>query len=106
MTKPFDPLALRVGLAYRRGLAAYVEAGKLLAEKKAALNTALAALARGERRRLRVRFDRTAQRLMKLARRIRRLASDFVLDAKDLRQRLWGTPNPLPPSNVLPASLS
>ena len=31
MTKPFDPLALRVGAALRRGLAAYVEAGKLLA---------------------------------------------------------------------------
>ena len=27
MTKPFDPIALRVGTAFKRGLATYVEAG-------------------------------------------------------------------------------
>ena len=35
--QPFDPIALRIGAAYRRGLQAYVEAGKGLLEKKASL---------------------------------------------------------------------
>jgi hypothetical protein len=37
VTKPFDPAALRIGRAFRVGLVAHVEAGKLLAAKKAEL---------------------------------------------------------------------
>jgi len=33
---PFDPFAIRIGHAYRHGLIAHVEAGRLLAEKKPA----------------------------------------------------------------------
>lgn len=91
MTKPFDPLALRVGLAYRRGLAAHVEAGKLLAEKKASLRHGgwLPWLATNADA-LGFDSDRTAQRLMKLAEENPTLASDLVLDAESLRRRLWG----------------
>ena len=95
MTKPFDPLALRIGHAYQRGLAAHAEAGRLLAEKRATLK-------RGEwlpwikanAIALRFNTDRTAQRLMKLAADYPTLASDSLglgaAEEKAIERLLWG----------------
>jgi DNA modification methylase len=90
MTKPFDPLALRIGLAYRRGLAAHVEAGKLLAEKKASLRHGqwLPWLRRNADA-LGFDSDRTAQRLIKLAAENPTLTTDLT-DAHEITRKLWG----------------
>lgn len=103
--KPFDPVALRIGQHYHRGLAAYVEAGRLLIAKKVELGHGrwLPWLKRNANA-LGFSSDRTAQYLMKTARGNPKLASDLELfDAaqqQDLARQLWGhkrTPQPKPP---------
>ena len=95
MTKPLDLLAVRIGEAYRRGLVAHAEAGKLLADRKSTLKHGewldwLKANAEP----LGHISERTAQRLMKLAGENPTLASDLT-DTKALTQRLWGkSPTP------------
>ena len=71
------------------------EAGRLLAEKKASLKHGnwLPWLARNADA-LGFNSDRTAQRLIRLATENPTLASDLVLDAKNVTQRLWGHKTP------------
>lgn len=84
MTRPFDPLALRIGSAYRRGLAAYVEAGRLLAEHKASLGHGKwLPWLRANAEALGFKSDRTAQYLMKVARENPKMSSD-------LSTTVWG----------------
>src|SRR5436190_18335100 len=93
MTQPFDPLALRIGAAYRRGLAAYIEAGKILLEKKATLKHGewLPWLAKNAAA-LGFKTDRTAQRLMKLADENPTLTTDLPTfqEQQSLTRALWG----------------
>ena len=90
--KPFDPIALRVGTAFKRGLATYVEAGRLLIERKASLKHGewlpwLKANADA----LGFSDGSTASRLMKLVRENANLASTHDLpDVREITRQLWG----------------
>jgi len=92
MSKPLDPLALKVGAAYRRGLAAHVEAGRLLAEKKANLKHGqwekwIAA----NKAALGFSDPSTAWRLIKLARKHPNLApAQDSPDDEAITRQLWG----------------
>jgi hypothetical protein len=95
MSKPFDVVALRIGEAWRRGLAAHAEAGRLLIQKKAALRHGefLPWIAANSAA-LGFNTDRTAQYLMKLARENPKFTSDLATltaeATRGIRERLWG----------------
>jgi hypothetical protein len=91
VTKPFDPLALRIGRAYRCGLAAYAEAGRLLADKKATLKHGeWLPWIKANADALGFDADRTAQRLIKLAAENPTLTTDLPDEQKAITARLWG----------------
>src|SRR5438105_1764977 len=86
----FDVLAVRIGDAYRRGLVAHAEAGRLLADKKATLaHGEWEAWLKANREPLGFDSTRTAQRLMSIAR-VPKATLASPLSAKVITQNLWG----------------
>ncbi len=103
VTKAFDPAALKIGRAYRVGLVAHIEAGRLLAAKKAELKHGewlpwLKANAGA----LDFTDASTASRLMKLAAKNPALTHDLPeAEAKEITRKVWGNvvrPEPTPPN--------
>lgn len=90
--KPFDPIALRVGTAFKRGLATYAEAGRLLIERKASLKHGeWLPWLKSNADALGFSDASTAWRLMKLARENPNLASTQDLtDVREIARQLWG----------------